>query len=66
MRIVGVCFGHQIIARALGMMPERNPKGWELSVTDFDLEPEAAKAFGKSKIVRPLSCPPRLDDTYGG
>lgn len=30
-RLVGICFGHQIIARAFGGQLERNPHGWEVS-----------------------------------
>ncbi|BFZ57914.1 hypothetical protein PYCC9005_004969 [Savitreella phatthalungensis] len=32
-KIAGICFGHQIIARALGGKVEPNPLGWELAVT---------------------------------
>ena len=53
LRLIAVCFGHQVFARALGSMPFRNPKGWELSVCNIDLTPEAAKFFGKSKLVWP-------------
>ena len=28
--ILGICFGHQLIAQALGGMVEKNKKGWEL------------------------------------
>ena len=54
-RIIGVCFGHQIIARALGLLPSRNARGWELSVCSVNLEPEAQKAFGKPRLVRKVS-----------
>lgn len=29
-RIIGVCFGHQIIARAFGGEVAKNPAGWEV------------------------------------
>lgn len=29
-RLVGICFGHQIIARACGGHCEKNPNGWEV------------------------------------
>lgn len=32
-KIVGICFGHQLIARALGGKVGLNPKGWEIAVT---------------------------------
>ena len=34
-KLVGICFGHQIIAEALGGKVIQNPKGWEVSVTDI-------------------------------
>jgi GMP synthase (glutamine-hydrolysing) len=30
-KLVGICFGHQIIARAAGGICAKNPKGWEVS-----------------------------------
>lgn len=54
-RIVGICFGHQILSRALGASVGRNPKGWELAVTEVDLTPEGKKVFGLEKMVRYFS-----------
>ncbi len=31
--LVGICFGHQIIARAAGFSVGRNPKGWEMGLS---------------------------------
>ncbi len=35
---IGVCFGHQVIARALGGMVAKNPRGWGFGIaeTHFD------------------------------
>jgi GMP synthase-like glutamine amidotransferase len=49
--LVGICFGHQIIARALGAQVERNAGAWEVSVDQVDLTPEGQKVFGVEKIV---------------
>ncbi|KFX99423.1 hypothetical protein O988_03863 [Pseudogymnoascus sp. VKM F-3808] len=50
-RIVGVCFGHQIVGRALGAPVGRSDEGWELSVTDLSLTPAGKEIFGQDKIA---------------
>jgi GMP synthase-like glutamine amidotransferase len=35
--VVGICFGHQILAEALGGKAEKSDKGWRLGVQDYDL-----------------------------
>ncbi|ATY61516.1 class I glutamine [Cordyceps militaris] len=49
-RVVGVCFGHQILSRALGCQVGRNPKGWEVAVTDVELTPQGKEVFGLDKM----------------
>ncbi|KAL1953312.1 hypothetical protein VTO42DRAFT_3019 [Malbranchea cinnamomea] len=49
-RMVGICFGHQIIARALGAKLGSNEKGWEVAVRDVDLTEEGKKLFGLEKL----------------
>ena len=44
-RTVGVCFGHQICARAMGLPVGRSDKGWEVSVTEVDLSEEGKEFF---------------------
>lgn len=56
-RIVGVCFGHQIVGRALGAPVGRSEKGWELSVTDLSLTPAGKEIFGQEKLVCAFSNP---------
>ena len=41
--MVGICFGHQIIAQALGGKVERFEKGWAVGPTEYD--------FGGEKIT---------------
>lgn len=47
-RIIGVCFGLQIIGLALGMTVDRNEKGWELSVLPMKLTPTGQRLFHPS------------------
>ena len=44
-KVIGVCFGHQIIGRALGQVVERNEKGWEVSVTPVGLTDVGRRLF---------------------
>lgn len=36
---LGVCYGHQILGRALGAHVARHPRGWELGNTEIQLTP---------------------------
>jgi GMP synthase-like glutamine amidotransferase len=38
--LVGICFGHQIIARAMGGTVERFEKGWSVGPTEYDFQGE--------------------------
>ncbi|KAI1849989.1 hypothetical protein JX265_003362 [Neoarthrinium moseri] len=49
-RIIGVCFGHQIVARAMGNEVGRSVRGWELSVVEMALTEEGKKIFGKDTL----------------
>jgi hypothetical protein len=50
-RIIGVCFGHQIVGRAMGSKLGRNEKGWEASVTAIDLTKRGQEIFGQNSLV---------------
>ncbi|KAF7563695.1 hypothetical protein G7046_g482 [Stylonectria norvegica] len=50
-RIMAVCFGHQIIGRAYGVMSERNDAGWELSVTPVALTETGKQVFGQDSLA---------------
>lgn len=60
-KVVGVCFGHQIVGRALGTKVGVNEKGWEISVTDLKLTEKGRELFGSDNLVSgsgfPLSQP---------
>jgi GMP synthase-like glutamine amidotransferase len=38
--MVGICFGHQIIAKAMGGTVERHGNGWAVGATDYDFQGE--------------------------
>ncbi|KAK6383071.1 uncharacterized protein PV06_05362 [Exophiala oligosperma] len=49
-RVIGVCFGHQIVGRALKAGVGRNPLGWEAAVNEVDLSPRGKELFGTEKL----------------
>jgi GMP synthase-like glutamine amidotransferase len=38
--VVGICFGHQIVAQAMGGKVERHANGWAVGATDYDFDGE--------------------------
>lgn len=48
--IVGICFGHQILARALGGQVNRSPGGWEVSVDRIELS-ETGRRLLKQEVL---------------
>ncbi|PSK59419.1 hypothetical protein B9Z65_3743 [Elsinoe australis] len=45
-KVIGICFGHQIVGRALGSKVDRSDKGWEVSVTPMQLTEKGRDIFG--------------------
>lgn len=50
-RVIGVCFGHQVIGRALGAKVSRNKHGWEASVTPVHLSSRGQDLFGGKDVL---------------
>jgi len=51
--LIGVCFGHQIIAQALGGKVEKFAGGWSVGRTDYDLNGErvSLNAWHQDQVV---------------
>ncbi|KAF9382476.1 hypothetical protein CPC16_009321 [Podila verticillata] len=50
-KIIGVCFGHQIIGRAFGAKVAKNTRGWEIGWTPTKLTTEG-QTFWQDSIMR--------------
>jgi GMP synthase-like glutamine amidotransferase len=50
-RLIGICFGHQIIGRALDQKVGRSDRGWEVSVTLMQLTAKGKELFGVEELV---------------
>lgn len=52
-KLVGICFGHQVMLRSAGGVTERNSKGWEVGFTEIELNQKGKDFFNteKNKLV---------------
>lgn len=52
--MVGICFGHQIVAQALGGKVERYPGGWSVGPTEYDFDGETLRlnAWHRDQVTR--------------
>ncbi|KAF8331312.1 class I glutamine amidotransferase-like protein [Cantharellus anzutake] len=49
-KIIGICFGQQVVARALGGDCVRNERGWEIGVYEVDLTDLGRRLFQKDTL----------------
>lgn len=52
--LLGVCFGHQVVAQALGGEVIKNPKGWDLGINQLELTAEGRRIPGLAQAPQPL------------
>ena len=52
--MVGICFGHQIVAQALGGKVERYSGGWSVGPTEYDFDGETLRlnAWHRDQVTR--------------
>ncbi|MCC5989115.1 MAG: type 1 glutamine amidotransferase [Pararhodobacter sp.] len=53
--VAGICFGHQIMAQALGGKVEKYPGGWSVGPTEYDFEGEriTLNAWHQDQVTTP-------------
>jgi GMP synthase-like glutamine amidotransferase len=54
-RMVGICFGHQVMAEALGGRVEKSDKGWGIGLHRYTVEKAAPWMDGADEISVPVS-----------
>lgn len=48
--LIGICFGHQLLAKAFGGVVGRNPRGWEMGNVQVSLTRAGIEFFGQSSL----------------
>ncbi|TYJ40553.1 hypothetical protein E1A91_A04G148400v1 [Gossypium mustelinum] len=54
-KVLGICFGHQVLSRALGGKTGRAITGWDIGVTTIHFSSSSSKLFSSLKIPTTLS-----------
>ena len=47
--LFGICFGHQVIAEAMGGRVAKNPRGWEVGWTEIALNANGRDVLGTDR-----------------
>ena len=53
--MIGICFGHQLMARALGGEVARSPNGWGIGLHRYELKVKASWMDGTEPVALPVS-----------
>lgn len=51
-KVLGICFGHQVVATAFGGTVTVNPKGWEIGAHEFELNTTGQAIFKGRKSIK--------------
>src|SRR3954452_14113028 len=54
-KMVGVCFGHQVMAQALGGQVIKSPKGWAAGLNVYDVVHPESWTNGEQRVAIPAS-----------
>lgn len=54
-KLVGICFGHQLVAQALGGLVDKSPKGWGCGVQVYQMSDLALMADGQGETLQLLA-----------
>ena len=53
-KLVGICFGHQIMAEAFGGRVEKSAKGWGIGLQEYRLSAHPAWTAGETEVAVPV------------